>query len=56
MIPISVTGAADNAMVEVYSTSRALVYRGTNKTISVPSAGIYIVKATGRTFKVKTSK
>ena len=53
---ITVTGAADNAVVEVYSTSGALVYRGTSKTVSVPSAGIYIVKAAGRTFKVKTAR
>ena len=53
---ITVTGAADNAVVEVYSTSGALVYRGASKTVSVPSAGIYIVKTAGRTFKVKTAR
>ena len=53
---ITVTGVADNAVVEVYSTSGALVYRGASKTVSVPSAGIYIVKAAGRTFKVKTAR
>ena len=53
---ITVTGVADNAVVEVYSTSGALVYRGASKTVSVPSAGIYIVKAAGRTFKVKTTR
>ena len=53
---ITVTGVADNAVVEVYSTSGALVYRGTSKTVSVPSAGIYIVKTAGRTFKVKVTR
>ena len=49
---ITVTGAANNALVEVYSTSGALVYRGTSKTVAVPSAGVYVVKAAGKTFKV----
>ena len=49
---ITVTGTAGNALVEVYSTSGALVYRGTSKTVAVPSTGIYIVKAAGKTFKV----
>ena len=53
---ITVTGVADNAVVEVYSTSGALVYRGASKTVSVPSAGIYIVKAAGRTLKVKVTR
>ena len=53
---ITVTGVADNTVVEVYSTSGALVYRGTSKTVAVPSADIYIVKAAGRTFKVKTAR
>ncbi len=53
---ITVTGAANNALVEVYSTSGALVYRGTSKTVAVPSTGIYIVKAAGKTFKVNAAK
>ena len=53
---ITVTGAADNAVVEVYNTSGALVYRGTGKTVTVPSAGIYVVRAAGRTFKVNTAR
>ena len=53
---ITVTGAADNALVEVYSISGALVYSGTGKTVAVPSAGIYVVRAAGRTFKVNTAR
>ncbi len=49
---ITVTGTAGNAVTEVYSTSGVLVYRGTSKTVTVPSTGIYIVKAAGKTFKV----
>ena len=53
---ITVTGTAGNAVMEVYSTSGVLVYRGTSKTVTVPSAGIYIVKAVGKTFKVNAAK
>ena len=53
---ISVTGATGNAVVEVYGTNGAQVYRGTSKTVNVPSAGMYIVRAAGKTFKVNTAK
>ena len=53
---ITVTGTADNAVVEVYSISGMLVYRGTSNTVAVPSAGIYVVKAAGKTFKVNAAK
>ena len=53
---ITVTGTAGNALVEVYSTSGALVYRGTSKTVAVPSAGVYVVKAAGKTVKVNAAK
>ncbi len=53
---ITVNGTASNAVTEVYSTSGALVYRGTGKTVAVPSTGIYIVKAAGKTFKVNAAK
>ncbi len=53
---ITVTGTASNAVTEVYSTSGALVYRGTGKTVAVPSAGIYVVRAAGKTFKVNAAK
>ena len=53
---ITVNGTASNAVMEVYSTSGALVYRGTSKTVAVPSAGIYVVRAAGKTFKVNAAK
>ena len=53
---ITVTGTASNAVTEVYSTSGALVYRGTGKTVAVPSAGVYVVRAAGKTFKVNAAK
>ena len=53
---ITVTGVADNTVVEVYSISGTLVYRGTSSTVAVPSAGIYVVKAAGKTFKVNAAR
>ena len=53
---ITVTGTTDNAVVEVYSISGMLVYRGTSNTVAVPSAGIYVVKAAGKTFKVNAAR
>ena len=53
---ITVTGTAYNAVTEVYGTNGALVYRGTGKTIAVPSAGMYIVRAAGKTVKVNTAR
>jgi len=53
---ITVTGTADNAVVEVYNISGMLVYRGTSNTIAVPSAGVYVVKAAGKTVKVNAAR
>ena len=49
---ITVTGAAANTVVEVYSISGTVVYRGTSNIVAVPSAGVYVVKVAGKTFKV----
>ena len=49
---ITITGAADDAVVEVYGVNGALVYRGNGKSVAVPSAGIYVVRVAGRTIKV----
>lgn len=49
---IVVTGADDAAEVEVYSMSGALISRGTDKTVAVPTAGIYVVRVAGHAFKV----
>jgi len=53
---ITVSGVAANTVVEVYSISGTLVYRGTSNTVAVPSAGIYVVKAAGKTFKVNAAR
>ena len=42
---------AEGTEAEVYSLSGALLYRGTDSTIALPS-GIYIVKVAGTTTKV----
>ncbi len=49
---ITITGAADDAVVEVYGVNGALVYRGNGKSVAVPSAGIYVVRVAGRAIKV----
>ena len=53
---ITVTGVAANTVVEVYSISGTLVYRGTSNTVAVPSAGIYVVKAAGKAVKVNAAR
>ena len=49
---ITITGAANDAVVEVYGVYGALVYRGNGKSVAVPSAGIYVVRVAGRAIKV----
>lgn len=49
---IVVTGADDAAEVEVYSMSGALISRGSDKTVAVPTAGVYVVRVAGHAFKV----
>ena len=53
---ITVTGVAANTVVEVYSISGTLVYSGTSDTVAVPSAGVYVVKAAGKTVKVNAAR
>ena len=48
---IEIAGA-DNAPVEVYNLSGQLVYSGTETTVGGLARGIYIVRVSGRTFKV----
>lgn len=56
-VKVTVEGGAirveggDNAVAEVYSLSGALLYRGTDTSITMPR-GIYIVKVAGTTTKV----
>ncbi len=49
---IVVSGFNDNVVIEVFSVSGQLVYKGTETTINVPTKGIYIVRVAGQTFKV----
>jgi len=48
---IEIDGAG-NASVEVYNLSGQLVYSGTETTVGGLARGIYIVRVSGRTFKV----
>ena len=50
---IIVTGAADNAIVEVYDIAGTAAYRGTGKTVSGLPGGVYIVRVSGKTAKVR---
>ena len=49
---ISINGVADNAEVEIYGANGVMIYRGTNKTIAMPSPGIYIVRVAGKNIKI----
>ena len=48
---ITVTGADNDAVVEVYGVNGMLVYRGKSKSVPVPSAGVYVVRVAGKTVK-----
>lgn len=48
---ISVLGADTDAEVEVYDISGMAVYRGTDKTVTVPASGVYVVRVAGKAFK-----
>lgn len=48
---ISVLGADTDAEVEVYGISGMAVYRGTDKTVTVPTSGVYVVRVAGKAFK-----
>ena len=50
---IVITGAADNAIVEVYDIASTAAYRGTGKTVSGLPGGVYIVRVSGKTAKVR---
>lgn len=48
---ISVLGADTDAEVEVYGISGMAVYCGTDKTVTVPMSGVYVVRVAGKAFK-----
>ena len=47
-----VVNGIENAMVEVYNIGGQLVYSGNSTAIAVANKGIYIVKVSGKTFKI----
>lgn len=49
---VEVSGADASEEVRVYDMSGMEIYRGTDRTIMLPTKGVYIVKVAGSTFKV----
>jgi len=49
---VEVSGTDASEEVLVYDMSGIEIYRGTERTIALPTKGVYIVKVAGRTFKV----
>ena len=49
---VEVCGADASEEVRVYDMSGMEIYRGIERTIALPTKGVYIVKVAGRTFKV----
>ena len=49
---VEVSGADASEEIRVYDLSGMEIYRGTDRTIALPTKGVYIVKVAGRTFKV----
>lgn len=49
---ITVSGAAADALVDVYSLDGSLVYSGRERSVGVPRAGVYVVRVAGKSQKV----
>lgn len=49
---VEVSGADASEDVKVYDMSGLEIYCGTERTIALPTKGVYIIKVAGRTFKV----
>ncbi len=49
---VEVSGTDASEEIRVYDMSGIEIYRGTDRTIALPTKGVYIVKVAGRTFKV----
>lgn len=49
---VEVSGADASDEIRVYDMNGIEMYRGTDRTIALPTKGVYIVKVAGRTFKV----
>ena len=49
---VEVSSADASDEIRVYDMNGIEMYRGTDRTIALPTKGVYIVKVAGRTFKV----
>lgn len=49
---IIINGAEDNTLVEIFNTKGETIYTGTDKSVKVPSGSIYLVRTSGKTYKV----
>ena len=49
---VEVSGTDASEEIRVYDMSGIEIYRGTDRTIALPTKGVYIVKVAGRSFKV----
>lgn len=49
---VCILGTDGCSDVDIFAIDGRLVYRGTDRTIALPTKGVYIVKVAGRTFKV----
>lgn len=49
---VEVSGADASEEIRVYDMSGLEIYHGTDRTIALPTKGVYIVKVAGRSFKV----
>ena len=49
---VEVSGSDASEEIRVYDMAGMEIYRGTDRTITLPTKGVYIVKVAGRTFKV----
>lgn len=49
---IFIEGVLDDEIIEVYNSSGLCIYSGTERSIMIPTSGIYVVKIAGKAFKV----
>lgn len=49
---ITVSGAAADALVDVYSLDGSLVYSGRERSVEMPRVGVYVVRVAGKSQKV----
>lgn len=49
---IRITGSDDNEIISVYGANCQQIYKGKDKTIEVPTSGLYLVKIAGKVYKM----